>query len=98
VAALIGLDPDGLRDWCAERKIRALDPTDALGHPDVRAAVQSAVDDANTLVSQAESIRRFTLLDAGLNVESGHLTPSLKLRRDAVVADFAGEIEKLYQR
>jgi long-chain acyl-CoA synthetase len=54
------------------------------------------VDQANSLVSQAESIRKFQVLDAAFSVESGHLTPSLKLKRAAVVKDFAAEIEQLY--
>lgn len=98
VAALIDLDPEGLREWCEERGITDLEPAGAVDHPDVRAAVQGAVDEANTHVSQAESIRSFAVLNAGFSVESGHLTPSLKLRRAAVVADFGDEIEKLYRR
>jgi long-chain acyl-CoA synthetase len=54
------------------------------------------VDQANLLVSKAESIRKFTVLDAEFTVESGHLTPSLKVKRNAVVRDFEAEIGKLY--
>ena len=54
------------------------------------------MDHANLLVSKAESIRSFSLLDAQFTVESGHLTPSLKLKRAAVVRDYAEEITKLY--
>jgi long-chain acyl-CoA synthetase len=64
--------------------------------PRVLAAVQEAVDQANAMVSQAESIRSFTLLDTQFTPESGHLTPSLKLKRAAVVRDFEAEITKLY--
>ncbi|MBT2514035.1 long-chain fatty acid--CoA ligase [Arthrobacter sp. ISL-30] len=96
VAALVDLDPEGLELWCAERGVPMLTPTDAKDHPAVREAVQSAVDQANRHVSAAESIRSFALLDAGFSVESGHLTPSLKVKRAAVVESFAEEIEKLY--
>ncbi|MFN3922996.1 MAG: long-chain fatty acid--CoA ligase, partial [Pseudarthrobacter sp.] len=61
-----------------------------------RAAVQEAVDHANLLVSKAESIRSFSLLNVQFTVESGHLTPSLKLKRAAVVRDYADEIARLY--
>ncbi|MET3720304.1 MULTISPECIES: hypothetical protein [unclassified Arthrobacter] len=60
------------------------------------AAVQTAVDQANTLVSKAEAARSFTVLAAPLTEESGHLTPSLKLKRAAVVRGFEGEITRLY--
>ncbi|WP_458107098.1 AMP-dependent synthetase/ligase [Arthrobacter sp. R3-55] len=98
VAALVSLDPEGLADWCAENKIGALSPAEAAGNDRVIAAVQSAVDEANKLVSAAESIRKFAFITAELSVESGHLTPSLKLQRAAVVNDFKAAVEKLYEK
>lgn len=62
-----------------------------------RAALQRAVDVANRLVSRAESIRKFTVLPADFTEESGHLTPSLKLKRAAIGRDFEKEIEALYR-
>jgi long-chain acyl-CoA synthetase len=96
VAALVSLDPDGLEDWCAQNKVPALAIQEATTDAHVRAAIQEAVDQANTLVSKAESIRNFALLKAQLTLESGHLTPSLKLKRAAVVRDFEAEIASLY--
>ncbi|BCW58012.1 AMP-dependent synthetase/ligase [Arthrobacter sp. StoSoilB20] len=98
VAALVSLDPEGLDDWCAENKIGALSPAEAAGDDRVKAAVQSAVDEANKLVSAAESIRKFVFITAELSVESGHLTPSLKLKRASVVNDFRAAVEKLYEK
>ncbi|YCH09830.1 AMP-dependent synthetase/ligase [Arthrobacter sp. alpha11c] len=98
VAALVALDPEGLQDWCAENKRDAMSPSEAARDEAVRAAVQSAVDEANTLVSSAESIRKFAFITADLSVESGHLTPSLKLKRAVVVEDFSSLVEKLYEK
>lgn len=98
VAALISLDPEGLADWCSENKTGALSLEEAVRDDRVKAAVQSAVDEANKLVSAAESIRKFAFITAELSVESGHLTPSLKLKRAAVVGDFASVVEKLYAK
>ncbi|MFK0040930.1 AMP-dependent synthetase/ligase [Paenarthrobacter sp. NPDC090517] len=98
VAALVGLDPEGLADWCAENKAGEMTPEEAAGDDRVKAAVQSAVDEANKLVSAAESIKKFTFITADLSVESGHLTPSLKLKRAAVLNDFSAAVEKLYAK
>ncbi|MET3902092.1 AMP-dependent synthetase/ligase [Paenarthrobacter sp. 4246] len=98
VAALVSLDPEGLADWCAENKVGAMTSEEAASDARVRAAVQSAVDEANKLVSAAESIRKFAFITAELSVESGHLTPSLKLKRAAVVNDFPAVVEKLYEK
>lgn len=96
VSALINLDPEGLENWCAARKVPVMSPAEASGSDLVRSELQRAVDMANALVSQAESIRSFAVLDADFTVESGHLTPSLKLKRAAVVRDFEAEINRIY--
>ena len=60
--------------------------------------LQRAVDEANKLVSRPESIRRFAVLPTDFTEEAGHLTPSMKLRREAVLRDFADHVESLYPR
>ncbi|WP_344265270.1 AMP-dependent synthetase/ligase [Streptomyces sodiiphilus] len=97
LTALITLDADGLAHW---RQIsgHAHTPVRELtGDPELLRHLQRAVDDANSLVSTAESIRRFRVLPRDFTVESGHLTPSMKLRRAAVLRDFEDEVERLYR-
>lgn len=95
VAALVNLDPEGLADWCEVNKA-SLTIKEAANDDRIRAAVQTAVDEANKLVSGAESIRKFAFITAELSVESGHLTPSLKLKRSAVAGDFSSVVDSLY--
>jgi long-chain acyl-CoA synthetase len=54
------------------------------------------VDDANSTVSRAESVRRFRIVDGDFTQENGQLTPSLKVRRTVVVKDRAADLEALY--
>ncbi|MGA4802191.1 AMP-dependent synthetase/ligase [Streptomyces lavendulocolor] len=96
VTALITLEPDGLAHWRRMRKKEGVPLRDLVTDEDLTAALQRAVDEANRLVSRAESIRRFRVLTTDFTEESGHLTPSLKLKRAAIARDFAAEIEKLY--
>ncbi|HKE71031.1 MAG TPA: AMP-dependent synthetase/ligase [Nocardioidaceae bacterium] len=94
IGALITLDAEALEVWAEQRDLPSTDNLDR--NPDVQAAIQKAVDDANATVSQAESIRKFRILPVDWTEESGHLTPSLKLRRSVVMRDFADEVEALY--
>ncbi len=55
---------------------------------------QRAVDDANEAVSKAESIRKFVVLASDFTEEAGQLTPTLKLRRDVVLKDFATQVDE----
>jgi long-chain acyl-CoA synthetase len=69
---------------------------DLVEDDELRAEVQAAIDDANKAVSKAESIRKFVILSEDWTEESGHLTPSIKLKRNVIVKDFAGQIDDLY--
>ncbi|MFE0487424.1 AMP-dependent synthetase/ligase [Streptomyces griseoaurantiacus] len=98
VAALITLEPEAVAHWLAVRGLPADTPTaDVLADPRMREYVQKAVDHANAAVSRAESIRRFTLVEGEFTEDNGLLTPSLKIRRHAVAAAYAKEIEALYE-
>ncbi|WP_101257631.1 AMP-dependent synthetase/ligase [Streptomyces barkulensis] len=96
VAALITLDEEFLPRWAEEHGKSGLSGERLLEDPELLAAVQQAVDDGNAAVSRAESVRKFRLLSAQFTEDSGHLTPSMKLKRGVVAKDFAQEIEALY--
>ncbi|MGW3064097.1 AMP-dependent synthetase/ligase [Streptomyces sp. NPDC001130] len=96
VAALITLDPDGVTHWRQMIGKHPVPPELLLGDPDLEAVLQRAIDEANKLVSRPESIRRFAVLPVDFTEEAGHLTPSMKLRREQIMSDFTGEVEGLY--
>lgn len=96
VAALITLDLEGITHW---RQMNGKHPVPAellINDKELREVLQRAVDDANKLVSRPESIRRFSVLPVDFTEAAGHLTPSMKLRREFVMGEFAREIEDLY--
>jgi long-chain acyl-CoA synthetase len=98
VSALITLDPEGIVHWRQMRGKHPVPPELLLEDEELRAILQRAVDETNKLVSRPESIRRFAVLPVDFTQEAGHLTPSMKLRRMAVMRDFAAEVEQLYTR
>ncbi|MFJ2115749.1 MULTISPECIES: AMP-dependent synthetase/ligase [unclassified Streptomyces] len=95
VGALITLDEEFLAHWARDHD----KPLAGLREdPELLAEVQRAVDEGNAAVSKAESVRKFRVLTTQFTEEAGHITPSLKLKRNVVAKDFADEIEALYQR
>ncbi len=84
VAALITIDTEA---W-----------TGSLDDPDLKAEVQKAVDDANSQVSKAESIRKFVIVRDDWTEANGYLTPSFKVKRNAVLRDFHDTVEALFAR
>ncbi|MCQ1996283.1 long-chain fatty acid--CoA ligase [Arthrobacter sp. zg-Y1171] len=95
VSALITLDEEALAAWSRENG--APDGI-AAEDPRVQQLLQESVDAANATVSRAEQIRKFTVLPKDFTLESGHLTATLKLRRNAVIADYSDEVDKLYAK
>jgi Long-chain acyl-CoA synthetases (AMP-forming) len=64
--------------------------------PGIMAAIGTVVTRANQAVSRAEQVRKFRILLADIKEETGHLTPTLKLKRDAFLRDFHEFVEELY--
>ncbi|MEU5885896.1 long-chain fatty acid--CoA ligase [Streptomyces sp. NPDC047461] len=98
VAALITLEPEAITHWLSVRRMPADTPlSELVRDPRLRADVQKAVDYANEAVSRAESIRAFTLVEGEFTEDNGMLTPSLKVKRHAVLSAYAQDIEAIYR-
>ncbi|MCK1798159.1 AMP-dependent synthetase/ligase [Streptomyces sp. XM4193] len=99
ISALVTLEPEAREHWLAVRKRPKDTPLSELREdPELIADVQKAVDYANEAVSKAESIRKFRIIDGEFSEENGMLTPSLKVKRAAVLKAHESEIEALYGR
>jgi long-chain acyl-CoA synthetase len=97
IAALITLDAEALPGWL-ESKGKPADQTaeQVREDPELMAEIDAAVKDANKAVSQAEAIKRFTILGTDFTEDNGMLTPSLKLKRSVVMKQFDADVEELY--
>jgi long-chain acyl-CoA synthetase len=97
IAALVTIDPESFPTWL-EKNGKPADTklADVLDNADLRAEIQTAIDDANKAVSKAESIRKFVILGEDWTEAGGQMTPSLKLKRNLVMKEAASEIEGLY--
>jgi long-chain acyl-CoA synthetase len=74
-------------------------PADIVGvqaHPSVRELIQGMVDQANARYARVEQIKRFTVLERDFTVETGELTPTLKIKRRVVEQNYTGVLERLY--
>jgi long-chain acyl-CoA synthetase len=96
IAALITIDELAASDWATGKGLAQAPLSALLGSEALNAAIQRAVDEANASVSKAESIRKFVVLTRDLTIESGELTPTLKVRRAVVEQAYAGQIDRIY--
>ena len=97
IAALVTLDQEAVEHWLTMRGKPQMSPAQLVRDADLETEVRRSVVAANTLVSQAESIRTFRILAQPFTEEHGLLTPSLKLKRKAIENAYANEVEALYR-
>jgi long-chain acyl-CoA synthetase len=97
VAALLSLDPEMLPVWLSNKGEKSdLSLAQAAQNPVVLAELQRKIDEVNKDVSNAEAIKKFAVIESELTEESGHLTPSMKIKREIVARDFAPVIDQIY--
>ena len=96
IAALITIDPEAFPAWAKQNDKGAATVADLVNDPDLTTAIQLAVDDANKAVSHAEAIKKFAILPVDWTEEGGQITPSLKLKRNVVMNEFATDVAALY--
>jgi long-subunit acyl-CoA synthetase (AMP-forming) len=96
LAALLTLDPERV---VAEAEIAGSAARDTLAASTCatfRAHIEKQVEKLNERLARVQTVKRFTILPAELTVDSGELTPTLKLRRKVIVLKYAKEIESMY--
>jgi long-chain acyl-CoA synthetase len=96
-AALIGPNFVALEAWATQQGVRAASRAELIDHPVVVAAYQVIVDEVNEGLASFETIKRFRLVADDWTLETGELTPSLKLKRRVINEKYASEIADLYK-
>ena len=93
--AMITLDPEEIIPWAKEHGLPE-DLGELAEQEAVRELVQKELDRANSNYAQVEQVKKFTILDHDLSIESGELTPTLKVKRNIVYDRFGDLFESMY--
>ena len=96
VAALLTLDPAKIELAAAEAGSKATDTSAAASCSAFRTYLQRQVDAVNATLPRSWTIKKFVVLPNELSVEKGELTPTMKLKRRVIKANYATEIESMY--
>jgi long-chain acyl-CoA synthetase len=95
VVALITLDPDAMSDWAKENAVSG-DYAAIVASDECQELVTGYVEELNRRLNRWETIKKWKLLDHDLSVESGELTPSMKVKRNVVEDNYASVIDGFY--
>ncbi|HET7276848.1 MAG TPA: long-chain fatty acid--CoA ligase [Dermatophilaceae bacterium] len=96
VVALITLDPDAIQEWAGRNGQEGASYTEIVRSDACRKMVAEYVDQLNQRLNRWETIKKHIILDHDLTVESGELTPSMKVKRKVVEDNYKDEIAALY--
>lgn len=94
---LITLDPDAIASWAAGGPLAGRSYAEIASSPEAEAMVAGYVDELNGKLNRWETIKKVAILPRDLSIEDGEITPSMKVRRSGVEANFRDTIEKLYE-
>ncbi len=94
--ALVTVDPDAVKSWAAAQGLGESDPAKLAAHDAVRAHVQAAVDQLNATLARYETLKKFAILPRDFSVETGELTPSLKMKRKVIEARNKDVLDAFY--
>ena len=64
--------------------------------PAPSATIQATIDAMNAKVARVESVKKFTILEKPLSIDSGELTPTMKVKRKVVNEKFAKLVDEMY--
>lgn len=93
---LVSLDGDAIREWADRNGLEGKPFDEVARHEKTKAMVEGYVETLNKHLNRWEQVKRVAIIDRELTVEAGDLTPSLKLKRKAVVENFSDNIDRLY--
>jgi long-chain acyl-CoA synthetase len=96
-SALITPNEAEVRAWAEQAGLGSKPIAEIVENERMRSVIQAAVDELNARLPKHEAIRRFALLPAEFTVESGELTPSLKLKRRLVEQKYAALLDSFYE-
>ncbi|MGH2960347.1 MAG: AMP-dependent synthetase/ligase, partial [Solirubrobacterales bacterium] len=92
--ALVTLDPEELPALAAQLEIENDD--NIYSNPKVTDVIQAVVDEVNTKFAQVEQVKKIRVLNHDLTIETGELTPSMKVKRNVVHEKYADIYAAMY--
>ena len=96
-AALIVPSFEGLRDYCKRKDIPYVTDKEMVKKPEIFEKYQQEVEHLNKFFGKWEQVKKFKLLDTSWSIDTGELTPTMKLKRKIIHQKFENLIDSLYK-
>jgi long-chain acyl-CoA synthetase len=96
LTALIVMDEDSITEWAQQRKLPFTTYGDLASNPEVVKLIESEIEAVNKTLARVETIKKFRLLPKRLHQEDGDVTPTMKVKRAAIMRTYAGLVNEMY--
>ena len=95
---LFGLpcDMDAICDWAEEKGLKYTTYYELIALPETRELIQSEIDKLSVNLARYETIKKFIFAKEPFTIDTGELTPSLKVKRNVVEKNYKEEIAAMY--
>jgi long-chain acyl-CoA synthetase len=97
VGALIVPSFPSLQEWMRHKDIPFTTNEDAVHNPKVLDLYKELIDSFNKFFNHVEQVKKFELLPNEWTIDTGELTPTLKLKRKVIMEKYKGAIERIYE-
>lgn len=98
IGALLVLESDALRRWAERTGKAGLGYAEMTRLPGVRHWIDAQMKRANSKLERWETVKKYAILDHELTVDSGEVTPNMKVRRDTVVREHKAIVDSLFEQ
>ncbi|WP_223584669.1 AMP-dependent synthetase/ligase [Sphingobacterium sp. GVS05A] len=97
-AALIVPNYANLLEWSknSSPSLAKLPKIEFLKHPEVRQQIESELNRINQNFGNWEQIKKFAIIPNEMTIETGELTPTLKMKRKVILQKYEKEVEAIY--
>ena len=93
---LVTLEEEHLKNWAEKAGLTNASYEELCGNPALKTIIQTYIDQLNQPLASYETIKEFAILPADFSVETGELTPSMKVKRKVVEQKYAQILESFY--
>jgi long-chain acyl-CoA synthetase len=97
VTMLISLDEDAIKAWAVGGPLGGKTYAEICAAPETEKMIAGYIEELNGKLNRWETIKKFAILPRDLTIEAGEITPSMKIKRRSVEANFAKQIDKMYE-
>ena len=95
-SGLITLDPDAVTEWAGANGMAGKSYKEVVTSPEMNAVIAAQIEELNSKINRWETIKKFKILDHDLSIESGELTPSMKVKRKVVEDNYRDVLDGFY--